>query len=534
MRYVAEQAGNLELHVWAVDKPGGQQFLEVEGERIALPGSPFLLHCAAGKANPSGSSVQGFTRIKEVEEPRAGMKASGNGLRGTLQPRRNREREAICSYDDSTDMFAGDALSVRPKIRDKLGNPTAAPDGDLRIELSGPGGLKQELTPSIAVKSGLTSYDVRYEPQTAGPYQMAVYLAGSPIEGSPVMFECVASLPDVYKSTYTLPVDADGKSVERLYANTPYEITVRSVDRCGNPLDHGGATVTGRLQSANLPAQQEPVLEVIDCDDGTYRVQIQLRAPCELKVLLSIDKELHPRGGEMAPFPLVFVAAEGSGNARMKKAAEHVKKEMPEREKKERSAQELTQLAVEEFAKGGRDRAANREVATASRDEASRDGAEGAPGAADGAEALEAGPDAAKMAARRFAAGFGAKSSTAAAVGAPVPAATSAGSSTPKGGGGGGSTPKGGGGGSSTPKGGGGGTPGKGRRASSAGVAGHRGSISAAASAAPPAAAAAPSVAAPAVAAPAVAAAAVAAAAVATAATPPGTARKPSFNVGKR
>ena len=89
------------------------------------------------------------------------------------------------------------------------------------------------------------------------------------------------------------------------------------------------------------------------------------------------------------------------------------------------------------------------------------------------------------------------------------------------------------GGGSSTPKGGGGGTPGKGRRASSAGVAGHRGSISAAASAAPPAAAAAPSVAAPAVAAPAVAAAAVAAAAVVAAATPPGTARKPFFNVGK-
>ena len=355
---------------------------------------------------------------------------------------------------------------------------------------------------------------------------MAVYLAGSPIEGSPVLFECVASLPDVYKSTYTLPVDSEGKSVERLYANTPYEIVVRTVDRCGNPLDHGGASVTGRLQSANLPAQQEPVLEVIDCDDGTYRVQIQLRAPCELKVILSIDKELHPRGGEIAPFPLVFVAAEGSGNARMKKAAEQVKKEMPEREKKERSAQELAQLAVEEFAKGGRDRAANREVATASRDEASRDGAEGAPGAADGAEALEGGPDAAKMAARRFAAGFGAKSSTAAAVGAPVPAATSAGSSTPKGGGGGGSTPKGGGGG--TPKGGGGGTPSKGRRASSAGVAGHRGSISAAASAAPPAAAAAPSAAAPSVVAP-----AVAAAAVAAAATPPGTARKPSFNVGK-
>lgn len=357
MRYTIEIAGNLEMHLWAIDKPGGKQFLEKEGERIQMPGSPFFIHCAAGKANPSGSSVRGFTRIKEVEEPRAGMKASGNGLRETLKPRRNKEREAKSSYDDSIDIFAGDALSVRPQIRDRLGNPTAALDGDLKIELrlplpEGASGTapKVELKPSVAVRGGLTNYDVRYEPQAAGLYQMFVCLGGAPIEGSPVEFECVASLPDVARCTYEIPPD------DRLFAQKNYELLVKAFDRCGNRLDHGGATVTGRLQSANLPAQQEPNLEVIDEDDGTYRVLINLRAPCELKVIISIDKELHPRGGEFTPFPLTFAPPEGSGNARMKKATEAVKQSLPEKEKKERSAAELASMAVDAFAEKAKEK----------------------------------------------------------------------------------------------------------------------------------------------------------------------------------
>ena len=67
--------------------------------------------------------------------------------------------------------------------------------------------------------------------QTAGLYEMAVYLGGSPIEGSPVTFECVASLPDVAKCTYALPVDEEGRTHERLYANTPYEIIVQAFDQ---------------------------------------------------------------------------------------------------------------------------------------------------------------------------------------------------------------------------------------------------------------------------------------------------------------
>jgi hypothetical protein len=55
---------------------------------------------------------------------------------------------------------------------------------------------------------------------------MHVLLAGAPIEGSPVRFECVPGLPDVSKSRYELPSD------ERLVANKTYTIVVQAVDRC--------------------------------------------------------------------------------------------------------------------------------------------------------------------------------------------------------------------------------------------------------------------------------------------------------------
>lgn len=62
IKYVAEMAGNLEMHLWAIQKEDSE-------DRIALPGSPFIIHCQAGKAHAGGSSVRGFTRVlQEVEQ----------------------------------------------------------------------------------------------------------------------------------------------------------------------------------------------------------------------------------------------------------------------------------------------------------------------------------------------------------------------------------------------------------------------------------------------------------------------------------
>ena len=49
LTYIAEAAGNFELHVWC--DPQG------EGERLPFPGSPFAIHVLAGKATAAMSQV---------------------------------------------------------------------------------------------------------------------------------------------------------------------------------------------------------------------------------------------------------------------------------------------------------------------------------------------------------------------------------------------------------------------------------------------------------------------------------------------
>jgi len=266
------------------------------------------MHCIAGKAHASGSKVEGFSRVETavVDRNKAGGTApvrapSAGGAPGGT-PKRSPLRESQCRYEESREIFAGDMVLVKPKIRDRLGNNTAAPEGALNVTLDSPDGQQIELQPSKSIKSGLTNYEVQYEPHVKGWYLVHVRLKGAPIAGSPVKFECIPSLPDVGKSSYTLPTDTPG-----LLANKPYIITVVSRDRCGNRVEHGGASVQGRLQSANLPPQQEALLEVEDKQDGTYDLKICLKAASDLKVIISIDKDRQGEGGgEFPPIPMSF------------------------------------------------------------------------------------------------------------------------------------------------------------------------------------------------------------------------------------
>ena len=257
--------------------------------------------------------------------------------------------------EDSNEIFAGDLLSVRPMIRDKLGNPTAATDGTLIIKLHNPDGTQSELKPSITIRSGLTNYDVRYEPQLKGTYHMHVSLAGAPIEGSPVVFDCIPNLPDISKCRYELPSDSV------LYAGQPCTIYIYTHDRCGNALDHGGASVAGRLQSANLPSQQETALEVEDFDNGVYGLTCTLRAATELKVILSVDRERPGGGGEFTPIPMAFINPNES-NVKIRKAVDQVKASTPKAAPAAvpKTAEQVVEMAVEEFQMKGAERASAR------------------------------------------------------------------------------------------------------------------------------------------------------------------------------
>ena len=426
VRYVADIAGNLELYVWC------EQGAASTATRQALPGSPFAIHCAAGRAHAQGSSVSGFTRIDpNAEQQRAGVRNVPMGVKAAApQVRRSKARERCGTYEESIEVYSGEPISVRPKIRDRLGNNTAAPEGALIVSLDLPEGLEPsahddaadaegggssgrtakaeqgpkaadakaadakaadakaadaghqaetpitsiELKPTISLRSGLTHYDVRYEPQRVGRYAMNIVLSGAPIAGSPVVFECIPNLPDISKSFYTLPEDesAPGSS---LFSQRPYSIIVTTLDRCGNRLDHGGSQVTGRLQSANLPPQQDAVLEVDDRDDGTYEIHMSLKAAADLKVIISVDKDRQgDGGGEFAPIPMSFISEEALKARLAKEAAKAqwlqagaaaaaeagVNLPEPGTAPALKSADEVVQMAVDEFAAKGQGAARRR------------------------------------------------------------------------------------------------------------------------------------------------------------------------------
>jgi len=316
VRYTPTLAGNLELYLWIL-RPENKAM--GGAGRELLHSTFFLVQCAAGKAHTGGSSVKGFTRLEVVTDSRGKAPSGSKTATTSATPKRSPARDQKSSYEDSVDVYAGEPILVRPRIRDRLGNPTAAPDGTLSVHLELPDGTKEEMKLVTTIRSGLTNYEIRYEPRRTGKYQMHVNLKDAPIEGSPVRFECIPNYPDVAKSRYILPTDTPA-----LLSHKDYYITVITCDRCGNQLDHGGASVSGRLQSANLPPQQSVMLDCVDLEDGTYQLKINLQSASDLKVIITIDKDRQGEGGgEFPPIPMTFVNLE----ALNKKAAKQAKQE---------------------------------------------------------------------------------------------------------------------------------------------------------------------------------------------------------------
>lgn len=209
--------------------------------------------------------------------------------------------------------MAGETISVQPLIRDRLGNPTAAPEGALKVSLETPDGKETSMAPVLGSRGGLTTYDVNYSPEQKGWHTMHVALADNAVEGSPVRFRVIPGLPAIATSRMELPKEPEMEGIKldkgsrgdaellsvNLIAGRMYRLLVVAVDRCGNELDRGGANVTARVTSiagVAPPKNQDNSFVVEDNKDGTYVVELTYKNPADLKVVVAIDKPAQPVG----------------------------------------------------------------------------------------------------------------------------------------------------------------------------------------------------------------------------------------------
>ena len=240
--YVAEEAGAMDLHLWAETTVEGR-----EPERVALPGSPFTVVVSEGHASAKGS----FVGEAEAAKQGAGF-------------------------------ISGEHVILRPQVRDPFGNPSTPPDGALTAEHVRPGtvGNWEEL-PTPKLKGGLGSYEVIIEPIRSGTHLVYVKLDGQDISGSPVSFDVEPAGPSSNKCKVTRVVPPEN---DPIIEKSPIAILVTLFDKYGNQLDHGGVRVDAKASGVGVSGAK-----VEDNKDGTYTISLTAGPPGEIKVTVRID-----------------------------------------------------------------------------------------------------------------------------------------------------------------------------------------------------------------------------------------------------
>lgn len=240
MRYTAQEAGDFELHVWYVAEGGGG------GIKQKLPSSPFALRVTEGSATASGSQIRGAQAVSNGAIP------------------------------------AGQEIILFPQLRDAFGNASSAEDGALTATLEGPDSVQAPLAlKRLAGGSGggLGAYEIRCEPHERGRYKVDVRLHGVGISDSPVIFTVVPGAPSGHKSRLLQPVEAVQKIGE-----LPCEITLECLDRFGNLVTEGGATVAARALGPGTSAAT-----VDDLQNGQYLIRFTQAAAGECKIMVRLD-----------------------------------------------------------------------------------------------------------------------------------------------------------------------------------------------------------------------------------------------------
>ena len=153
------------------------------------------------------------------------------------------------------------------QVRDQYGN-LAPDDGALTTEIVGPDRVSHTLEMQTVVENGMPTLMAKHEPLLMGMYWMDILLNGTPVQGSPITFRCVAGSADGQKSYVVLP---DGP----FYEDMPYELVLQGVDRLGNKCTRSTCEVSARLVPAkpgdSLSDEQDPIVEVCDVEGRTFR-----------------------------------------------------------------------------------------------------------------------------------------------------------------------------------------------------------------------------------------------------------------------
>ena len=320
LTFTAVKAGTCELHLWC-DEP------DRRGERHIMPGSPFLVRVQAGKADPMGSEVAGFS-TEGVDKKNADKKDT-------------RSQAAPSSQTTPTDgsavpggVVAGEFVVVRPVFCDKFGNLADVVEDAVSVHLSTEEEERKDdkVETSLPVQSsgrgGLTTYECRHVTSKSGTYFLHVRLHGHGIKGSPVRFRVAPAIHDRDRTIIK------GPKSPKLMVDETYTCLVRLRDRFNNFLDTGGAAIAARLMyvkqgshDSNLLNSQNHEVKVEDKLDGTYMINFGLLQrnltnwPLTVNLVINADKDAmsHPTGVDIDSTAYMFYLNEDSQASKVEK-----------------------------------------------------------------------------------------------------------------------------------------------------------------------------------------------------------------------
>ena len=294
VRYMAQEAGDFMLHVW-MDTDGS-------GNRKWLPGSPFIIRVSGVRASALGSVLHGTSAyLKLADEqppepaasPEREMRRSKDDLMAATTPTERRRRRASTANAEQAvpKLMAGERITLQPQLKDEFGNASFAAEGELSAHVIAP---DDEYPIPITQGKGLGLYELSYDTHLKGLHILCVELNEENIQRSPFHFKVLPGPPVGSKSTLI-------QKTPTALVGQPCVLELQAVDKFGNLLEEGGASVTARGVGTGVQA-----CAVEDKNNGTYHIVFTSNVVGEARVIVRLDNM------EMAPLLVVFSNADGA------------------------------------------------------------------------------------------------------------------------------------------------------------------------------------------------------------------------------